>query len=117
MQLLNTLPNIDDLFLPLPIAKRVIDLLLEPFGTRENALSFWANGNTQVLVVNNIDDIKILENSFTQSLQQQVDEAINNPEFIEALPDDYALSHTIHSTDGHGLYVVRPITLTFEANE
>ena len=117
MQILNTLPNIDDLFLPLPLAKRVIDLLLEPFDSRENALSFWATGETQILVVNNFEDIKILKISFTQSLQQQIDEAINNPEFIEALPNDYALSLTIHSANGHGLYVVRPITLSFDANE
>jgi len=117
MQLLNTLPHVDDLFMPLPIAKRIIDLLVEPFCIRENALSFWATGDTQILVVNNIEDIKIIENSFSQPLQQQIDEAINNPEFIEALPDDYVFSLTIHSADGHGLYVVRPITLTFDTNK
>jgi hypothetical protein len=117
MQLINYFPDANELHLPIAVAKRAIELFIEPFGDKETALSFWATGDTQILVVNNLDDIKILENSFTQSLQQQIDDAINNPEFIEALPDDYAISLTIHSADGHGLYVVRPISLTFDANE
>jgi len=113
MQLINYFPDDNELQLPLAVAKRAIELFIEPFGTQEEAQLYWQSGQTKLLIINNSNAVDLLPTSLTPELFQQVDDAINNPEFVEALSDDYALSLTIHSADGNGLYVIRPLDIEF----
>ncbi|MEI6894007.1 MAG: hypothetical protein V5789_05135 [Colwellia sp.] len=116
MQLLNYLPTAQDLLLPSLVIDKLINLLIEPFGDKETALSFWVDGHTRLLIITSTTDLQTIDSIFNTSAIQQVDDAFNNPEFIEALPEHYVLSLTIYSDEGHGLYVLRPSELAFEAN-
>lgn len=116
MQLLNYLPSTSDLVLPDAIANKAIDLLLEPFESKADALAFWSDGSTQLLIMTTANDLKVIQQTLDPSIKQQIYDACNNPEFTEPLPNDYVLSLTIHSSDGNGLYVIRPSALTFQAN-
>jgi hypothetical protein len=116
MQLLNYLPSAQDLILPTPVINKLITLLIEPFGAKETALAFWAQGQTRLLIITKASDQQTIKTSLSPSVLQQIDDAFNNPEFIENLPEQYALSLTIYNDEGHGLYVLRPNELGFEAN-
>ncbi|MBA6353409.1 MULTISPECIES: hypothetical protein [unclassified Colwellia] len=114
MQLINYFPDINQLQLPKAIAKRAIELFIEPFDTQAEAQFYWQSGQTQLLILTKSNDVDMLSTLLSPALCQQVDDAINNPEFVEALPDEYALSLTIHSADGNGLYVIRPLDIDIE---
>jgi hypothetical protein len=116
MQLLNYLPSAQDLLLPPPVINKLITLLIEPFGAKETALAFWIEDQTRLLIITKASDLQTIKTSLSPSVLQQVDDAFSNPEFIEDLPEQYALSLTVFSDEGHGLYVLRPSELTFEVH-
>jgi hypothetical protein len=111
MLLINYFPDINELHLKKPLAIRAIELFIEPFSTQAEAQLYWQSGQTQLLIITTSSDVDIMPTLLSPALCQQIDDAINNPDFVEVLPDDYALSLTIHSADGNGLYVIRPLGL------
>lgn len=130
MQLINVLPTPEQLALPPNVAKRVVELLIEPFGVIESAKAYWQENTTHLVILTPTDidtSLKLLSN-LTQSL---VIAANNNPEFVEVISTDnkpsdlqkqYQLSLVVYADAGNGLYLVKPVdfelsALSAEVNE
>jgi hypothetical protein len=130
MQLINVLPTPEQLALPPNVAKRVVELLIEPFGVIESAQAYWQK-NTTHLVILTPADIDTSLKSLSDLTQSLVIAANNNPEFVEVISTDnqpselqkqYQLSLVVYTDAGNGLYLVKPIdfelsALSAEVNE
>lgn len=122
MQLMNTLPTPEQLALPPEMAKRVVELLIEPFETKEVAQSYWQDNTTYLVILTTTDSDKILKplSDLTQTL---IIAATDNPEFVEILPvsvqvpDTYQLSLIVYSDAGHGLYLFKPVDMPLKFHQ
>lgn len=119
MQLINALPTPEQLVLPHDIAKRVIELLIEPFGTIESAQAYWQENTTHLVILTSTDTSSSLK-SLSDLTQSLVISADDNPEFVEVLsmfdqPTEsqaqYQLSLIVYTDTGNGLYLVKPVDM------
>jgi hypothetical protein len=121
MQLIHALPKPEQLTLPIDVAKRVIELLIEPFGSIEGAQAYWQE-NTTHLVILTPTDVDTSLKSLSDLILSLVIAANDNPEFVEVMsvidqPTDsqaqYQLSLIVYTDAGNGLYLVKPIDMEF----
>lgn len=119
MQLINALPTPEQLTLPIDVAKRVVELLIEPFGSIEDAQAYWQE-NTTHLVILTTADVGTSLKSLSDLTQSLVIAAADNPEFVEVisaveqpseLQEQYQLSLIVYTDSGNGLYLVKPVDL------
>lgn len=119
MQLINALPTPEQLVLPHDIAKRVVELLIEPFGAIESAQAYWQENITHLVVLTSSDTSASLKtlSDLTQSL---VIAANDNPEFVEVMitiaqpaepQAQYQFSLIVYTDSGNGLYLVKPVDM------
>lgn len=111
MQILHYLPTQNQLSLEPAIAQCVIDLLLEPFETRAQAIAFWQDYTSKIIVLAPYDDVQKSLNCLDDVTRHFVDCAVNSPEFTESLPKNYQLSLTITDDSGSGLYLIKPVNM------
>ncbi|MGL1956968.1 MAG: hypothetical protein OCD00_06605 [Colwellia sp.] len=119
MQLINVLPTPEQLALPLEIAKRVVELLIEPFGTIESAQAYWQENTTHFVILTPTDTDASLK-SLSDLTQSLVIAADDNPEFVEKIletqsQEQYQLSLIIYTDVGNGLYLVKPVDMELSA--
>jgi hypothetical protein len=114
MQILHYLPTENQLMVNNLVAHSVVDLLVEPFGTRDGAKAFWQEYPSTIVVLNSKDDVESCLKQLSDVTRLFVETAHFSPEFIEDLPDNYQLSLTITSDSGNGLYLVKPTDMTFK---
>ena len=114
MQILHYLPTENQLILNSLVAHSVVDLLIEPFGTRDEAKAFWQEYPSTIVVLNSKDDVESCLKKLSEVTRLFVETAHFSPEFIEDLPNSYQLSLTITSDSGNGLYLVKPTDMTFK---
>lgn len=111
MQILHYLPTKQQLALNPAVAQCVIDLLLEPFGSRVQALEFWKDYASTIIVFDQNDDcIKSLA-CLDDITHHFIGRAESAPEFVESLPKLYHLSLTITDDEGRGLYLIKPVNM------
>ena len=58
MQILHHLPSENQLILDNFVAQAVVDLLIVPFGAREEAKEFWKEYPSTIVVLNQNDDVE-----------------------------------------------------------
>lgn len=119
MQLMNALPTPEQLVLPRDIAKRVVELLIEPFGTVESAQNYWQENSTHLVILTPIDTDTSMK-SLSDLTQSLVMAANDNPEFVEVLstvdqPNEYQFSLIVYTDVGNGLYLVKPVDMALSA--
>ena len=124
MQLINVLPTPEQLALPPNVAKRVVELLIEPFGAIENAQAFWQENTTHLVILTPADN-EISLKSLSELTQSLVIAANDNPEFVEVLStidqpsqsqEQYQLSLIVYTDSGNGLYLVKPVDMEFSTS-
>ena len=117
MQLMNTLPTPEQLALPRDIAKRVVELLIEPFGAVKSAQDYWQTNTTHLVILTDTDTYTSFK-SLSDLTQSLVMAANDNPEFVEVLSaaEELAKSHEsyhlfliVYTDAGNGLYLVKPV--------
>ncbi len=112
MQILHYLPTQQQLALNSTVAQCVIDLLLEPFGTRLAAIKFWQDYPSKIIVFDPDDDAHKSLACLDDVTRYFIEQAESAPEFIENLPEDYQLLLTITDDgSGKGLYLIKPTYL------
>lgn len=111
MQILHFMPDIEELALSKVTAISVVEQLVEPFGTIQNAKKFWTDYPCILVCLTEQDDAESIFSSLTDELQHFIELAARTPEFMELLPKDYQLSLTITNDAGNGLYLVKPSSL------
>ena len=123
MQLINVLPTPEQLALPPNVAKRVVELLIEPFGVIEIAKAYWHENTTHLVILTPVDIDTSLK-SLSDLTQSLVVTADDNPEFVEVIPavnlpselqDLYQLSLVVYTDAGNGLYLVKPVDFELSA--
>lgn len=114
MQILHYLPSKSQLILDNPVAQKMVDLLIVPFGTRDKAKEFWQEYPSTIVILNRSDDVESCLKQLNDVTRLFVETAHFNPEFIEDLPDSYQLSLAITSDSGNGLYLIKPTAMTFK---
>lgn len=114
MQILCAIPEVKELALPAVTSINLLELLIEPFGTLDNANQFWQRYPSTILILNKNDEpekaLRVLEHGVRHFIEQ----AETEPEFIENLSCSYQLSLTITSDSGNGLYLIKPTTMTLK---
>jgi len=108
MQLINYLPSANQLTLAHYTAQCAVDLLLEPFGTINDARDFWREYPSVIICFNRRDDLASAMSAFDDVTRHFIEQAELNPEIIEDLADGYQLSLTITNDMGTGLYLIKP---------
>jgi hypothetical protein len=111
MQILDYLPTENQLILDNEAAQSMVDLLIEPFGTRDKAKEFWQEYPSTIVILNRNDNVESCLKQLSDVTRSFVETAESNPEFIEYLPDNYQLSLTITSDSGNGLYLIKPTNM------
>jgi len=111
MQLLNNIPEIEELALPLCTAVNIVELLVEPFGTLDKARQFWQDYPCTLVCITKHDTPSTALSSLSDELLHAIEIAENEPEFVEFLSTGYQLSLTITNDVGNGLYLVKPTQL------
>jgi len=123
MQLMNTFPTAEQLALPLNVSKRVVEFLIEPFGTIESAQAYWQENTTHLVILTPTDAATSLK-SLSDLIQSLVMAADDNPEFVEVLStvdrpieqqEQYQFSLIVYTDSGNGLYLVKPIDFELSA--
>jgi len=114
MQILHYLPTENQLILNHVVAQAVVDLLIVPFGTRDDAKTFWQEYPSTIVVLNSKDDVELCLKQLSDATRLFVETAHFNPEFIEDLPDSYQLSLAITCDSGNGLYLIKPAAMGFK---
>lgn len=111
MQILHYLPTQQQLALNPVVAQCVVDLLLEPFGSRVQAIEFWRDYTSTIVVFDPDDDAHKSLACLDDVTRYFIERSEHLPEFIESLPDGYQLSLTITDDEGRGLYLIKPANL------
>ncbi|MFT6906012.1 MAG: hypothetical protein ACJAS1_002675 [Oleiphilaceae bacterium] len=112
MQILHFMPDIEELALSTVTAISVVEQLVEPFGTIQNAKKFWKNYPCILVCLTEQDDAERVFSSLNDELHHFIELADSTPEFIEPLPKGYQLSLTIINDAGNGLYLIKPSSLS-----
>jgi hypothetical protein len=111
MQILHYLPTQQQLALNPVVAQSVVDLLIEPFGSREKAIEFWVHYASKIVVLDQYDDDPQSLASLDDITRHFIKQAESMPEFIESLPDNYHLLLTITDDSGKALYLIKPVNM------
>ncbi len=105
MQILNHWPEKSELCLPEKVKNALLKHLIEPFfGDETAAKAFWVECPSTIFIFNE-EELKNLDN-FECTVQQQVEFALANPEYTDALTDSYSISLAIFNDEGAGIYIV-----------
>ena len=113
MQVIHHLPELEELAMPASTAIKLLELLIEPFGTFDKANAFWQAYPCVIVYSNSQDDLSAALGSLSDELLHLVELAETSPEFVEALPKGYQVSLTIINDEGNGLYLIRPTDKPF----
>jgi hypothetical protein len=113
MQILHYLPTQQQLALNPVVPQSVVDLLIEPFGSREKAIEFWVHYASKIVVLDQYDDDPQSLASLDDITRHFIEQAEHTPEFIENLPQNYQLSFPITDDEGRGLYLIKPANIRF----
>lgn len=108
MQILHHLPSENQLILDNHVAQSVVEHLIRPFNSRDDAKAFWDEYPSTIVVLNGNDDAEKALDCLDDITRHFVEQAEITPEFIEVLPNNYQLSLTIISDSGNGLYLIKP---------
>ncbi len=117
MQILNNVPEIEELSLPTVTAVNILELLIEPFGTLDKTRHFWQAYPCVLVCINHHETISTAVDSLSDELQHLIGLAETEPEFTEFLSGGYQLSLTIINDEGNGLYLVKPDDLTIRRSD
>lgn len=90
--------------------KALLEHINEPFTNEKEALSFWQNTSTLIIVIEPLDDYLPLLHCFNKRLILLIHEALEYPEYEEPLSDEYRVNLTVFNDGGSGLYLVYPTT-------
>jgi len=107
MQIINHWPTNDEIALPEAVIRALINALVEPFASENEARAFWHECPSTIIVLN--------ENTVAAELdiqaRKQVSFCVSYPEFEDVLPDGYRLLLAIVNDEGAGCYLVLPSEL------
>lgn len=114
MQILNHIPDVEEVALPAITSINLLELLIEPFGALDSANQFWQQYPSTILILNKNDDPEKALAVLESNILHCVERADAEPEFIENLSCGYQLALTITSDNGSGLYLIKPTTMTLK---
>jgi len=111
MQIINTWPKNSKLIaLPDKTKIALLQHLQIPFQHEIEAKAYWQDNQTRLIILDQHDtQVSLLQ--LDDLLHHQIETALQNPEYIEELNNDYVIKLAIISNAGNGLYCVLPKAL------
>jgi len=109
MQIITEYPNKSNICLNEITKKALLKHINEPFNNKKDALSFWQNTSTLVIAIEPLDDYLPFLHCFNKRLILLIHEALEGPEYEQALDEKYKVNLSVFNDDGSGLYLVYPI--------
>ncbi len=103
MQLIENWPTPDNVSLPHHVFAVVKQILIEPFGDEESAISFWTEAGCLLAIC---DDLRELSGLNRDATYYRVMQALTTPDVVDHLPDSYELLMAITADSGAGTYLV-----------
>jgi hypothetical protein len=113
MQVINYLPQPEQLALPKEVADKLVELLIEPFGDVKTARDFWKEYPCKIICLEAHEDMKLITETLNDVLCHLIEARISAPEFTESLPHNYECHLFITSDEGNGIYLIKPTELNF----
>jgi len=110
MQIINTWPEAINLALPELVKIGLIKHLTDAFQDKEEAKSYWQE-HQPILIILEQHEAQTISTSLKlldDVLQHQIERALEYPEYIDGLTDNYTIQLGILSDAGEGLYCVLP---------
>jgi len=105
MKTFNQWPLAKTLQLDQATTDRLIQLLMEPFRTEQEAIEHWRRYPTQLQILTDRDGMELLD-TLPESQLEQLRFGWQYPEFCEAVGEDYQLRLAILNDEGAGLYLL-----------
>jgi hypothetical protein len=103
MQLIENWPTPDNVSLPHHVFAVVKQILIDPFGDEDSAISFWTEAGCLLVIC---DDLRELSAKPKDATYYRVMQALKVPDVVEDLPDSYELLMAITTDSGAGTYLV-----------
>ena len=109
MQQIDHWPDQTELPLPEPASRDLSLQLLKPFNSKEEAIEFWQEAPSTIIILDPTDTIQSLQHDPVWS---QIDFALSYPEYTVTLTLGYLLFVAIVNDSGGGIYLVIPPELS-----
>lgn len=111
MMTLNSPEELTELSLDDEIVTLVRNEIIEPFGSMTDTADFWSDVGTNLLFLENNDDLDALAQT-----DSGLAFALEYPEWSIDLPRGYQLSLSIYNDEGSGCYLLCPSHLIKKDN-
>ena len=105
MQIIKEWPASLKLALPETVKQALLNHLIEQFSDEATAQDFWVECPSTLIIIEASDNVGTLV-LIDITTRQQVEFAITNPEYSEALNNDYTINLSIVNDEGAGIYLV-----------
>jgi len=114
MQYINHWPDKAELTLHETVSQDLYGQLLEPFDSTGEAIEFWEETSSILIILDTNDSINDLQQD---SLWNQIEFALTYPEYTLPLSMGYQLSVAIVNDSGSAIYLVTPPELSHIISE
>jgi len=112
MQILNTWPADSLLALPDEVRLSLINHLCEPFPSIDDAIAFWNDSDSLLIIFDHQVRIDALLSLLLDSLQLKVITALAYPEYTDELALGFTVKLSIFNDAGDGIYCVQQVVST-----
>lgn len=109
MQYINHWPDTATLNLPEEVSQDIHLHLLEPFESEQDAIDFWQEAPSSIIILESTDTIDALRLSDTWN---SIEFALTYPEYDVSLSNGYQMLVAVTTDSGGGIYLVVPPELS-----
>lgn len=109
MQIITEYPNNSRICFDGNVNPALLEHINAPFINEKEARLFWKSTSTLLITIEPLDDYLPLLHCFNNRLILLIDEALEGPEYEQALDEKYKVNLSVFNDDGSGLYLVYPI--------
>ena len=98
-------PNAEDLPISGDLSAELIKHLIEAFPSEDDALKYWHEIPTLLIILNAEDDSAAISHA-TDEFQNQLNFVLAYPEYVVPVGEHYRLALAIFSDEGSGIYLL-----------
>ena len=109
MQQITHWPNLATLELPEEVSQDILHHLLDPFESDQEALDFWQEAPSSIIILDPTDNIASLQQDDSCNA---IEFALTYPEYDVPLSHGYQMMVAITNDSGGGIYLVIPPELS-----
>ena len=109
MQQIDHWPDMAELELPEEVSQDIHLHLLEPFESEQDAIDFWGESPSSIIILDPTDTLVSLQHS---DVWNTIDFALTYPEYDVPLSNGYQMLVAVTNDSGSGIFLVIPSELS-----